>query len=253
MLVIDDGSTDRSAEMAELADRQIAPRFTGSYALSGPMTPKVIHHPTNMGKGAALKTGFTAANGADIIVVMDTDSQHDPEEIEKVIAPIINGEADVSIGLRFMKGNEIKIPLYQKAGIKILDFVTNKGSGMKITDIQSGFGAYSKEAIQKIRINDKGMSAGSEILLQIKKHGFKVKEVPISSRYDIENTSTQNPVVHGVIVLFNILIEIGHNLPLFSFIVPGNWRSHLVTHAKGLRVTEYEHEVFAGNEVCSCQ
>ena len=152
-----------------------------------------------------------------------------------------------------MKGNEIKIPLYRKACIKFLDFATNKGSDMKLTDTQSGFRAYSKEAIQKIRINDKGMSAGSEILLQIKKHGFKVKEVPISCRYDIEDTSTQNPVMHGVTVLFNILIEIGYNHPLFSFIVPGTWRSHLVTHAKGLRVTEYEHDVFAGNEVCSCQ
>ena len=237
VVVVNDGSTDATAMIATAC------------------SAKVIYHDQNMGYGAAICTCFNTAKemNVDAMVIIDADGQHDPEEIEKVLDPIIKGEADVSIGSRFMEGNEIQIPFYRKVGMKILDIATNHGSGIKLTDTQSGFRAYSKEAIQKIRINDKGMSAGSEILLQIKKHGFKVKEVPISCRYDIENTSTQNPVVHGVTVLFNILIEIGHNLPLFSFIVQGTWRSHLITHAKGLRVTEYEHDVFAKNEVCSCQ
>ena len=65
------------------------------------------------------------------------------------------------------------------------------------------------------------MAAGSEILLQIKEHGLRIKEVPISCRYDIEDTSTHNPVVHGVTVLSNILTEIEYNNPLVYFVVPG--------------------------------
>jgi len=117
----------------------------------------------------------------------------------------LESKADVSIGSRFMKGNEIKIPLYIKVGIKVLDIATNQGSGMKFNDTQSGFRAYSKNAISKIKINNGGMAAGSEILLRIKEHGLKVKEVPISCRYDIEDTSTHNPLVYfllpGVMLL----------------------------------------------------
>ena len=205
VIVVNDGSTDATAMIATACGA------------------KVVYHDENMGYGAAIRTCFETAKeiGARAMVIIDADGQHDPAEIEQVLKPILDGEADVSIGSRFMKGNEIKIPFYRKVGTKVLDIATNQGSGMNFTDTQSGFRAYSKNAISKIKINNAGMSAGSEILLQIKEHGLKVKEVPISCRYDIEDTSTHNPVVHGVTVLSNILTEIEYNNPLVYFVVPG--------------------------------
>ena len=205
VIVVNDGSTDATAMIATACGA------------------KVVYHDENMGYGAAIRTCFETAKeiGARAMVIIDADGQHDPAEIEQVLKPILDGEADVSIGSRFMKGNEIKIPFYRKVGTKVLDIATNQGSGMNFTDTQSGFRAYSKNAISKIKINNTGMSAGSEILLQIKEHGLKVKEVPISCRYDIEDTSTHNPIVHGVTVLSNILTEIEYNNPLVYFVVPG--------------------------------
>ena len=205
VVVVNDGSTDATAMIATACGA------------------KVIYHDENSGYGAAIRSCFKAAKEMDVdaMVIIDADGQHDPAEIENVFKPVLDGEADVSIGSRFMEGNELKIPFYRKVGIKVLDIATNQGSGMKFNDTQSGFRAYSKNAINKIKINNAGMSAGSEILLQIKEHGLKVKEVPISCRYDIEDTSTHNPVVHGVTVLSNILTEIEYNHPLVYFVVPG--------------------------------
>lgn len=205
VVVVNDGSTDATAMIATACGA------------------KVIYHDKNSGYGAAIRSCFKAAKEMDVdaMVIIDADGQHDPAEIEKVFKPVLDGEADVSIGSRFMNGNEIKIPFYRKVGTKVLDIATNQGSGMNFTDTQSGFRAYSKNAISKIKINNTGMSAGSEILLQIKEHGLKVKEVPISCRYDIEDTSTHNPIVHGVTVLSNILTEIEYNNPLVYFVVPG--------------------------------
>ena len=205
VVVVNDGSIDATAMIA-----------TACGAI-------VVYHDNNMGYGAAIRTCFETAKemSARAMVIIDSDGQHDPAEIEQVLKPVLDGEADVSIGSRFMEGNELKIPFYRKVGIKVLDIATNQGSGMNFTDTQSGFRAYSKNAINKIKINNSGMSAGSEILLQIKEHGLRVKEVPISCRYDIEDTSTHNPIVHGVTVLSNILTEIEYNHPLVYFVVPG--------------------------------
>ena len=205
VVVVNDGSTDATAMIATACGA------------------KVIYHEKNSGYGAAIRSCFMAAKdmGADAMVIIDADGQHDPTDIKNVFKPILDGNADVSIGSRFMKGSEINIPFYRKVGIRVLNIATNSGSGIKFTDTQSGFRAYSKDAISKIKINNGGMAAGSEILLQIKEHGLKVKEVPISCRYDIEDTSTHNPVVHGVTVLSNILTEIEYNNPLVYFVVPG--------------------------------
>ena len=205
VVVVNDGSTDATAMIATACGA------------------KVIYHEKNSGYGAAIRSCFMAAKdmGADAMVIIDADGQHDPTDIKNVFKPILDGNADVSIGSRFMKGSEINIPFYRKVGIRVLNIATNSGSGIKFTDTQSGFRAYSKDAISKIKINNGGMAAGSEILLQVKEHGLRIKEVPISCRYDIEDTSTHNPIVHGVTVLSNILTEIEYNNPLVYFVVPG--------------------------------
>lgn len=206
VVVVNDGSTDATAMIATACGA------------------KVVYHNKNMGYGAAIRTCFETAKGmqARAMVIIDSDGQHDPEEIKKVLEPVLVERADVSIGSRFLEGHkEENIPFYRTVGMKVLDIATNQGGGMKFSDTQSGFRAYSNLAVNKIKIGNAGMSAGSEILLQVKDHGLKVEEVPITCRYDIEDTSTHNPVVHGVKVLAGIITEVEYKRPLVYIGIPG--------------------------------
>lgn len=183
----------------------------------------VVYHEKNMGYGAAINTCFETARKmqARAMVIIDADGQHDPAEIAQVLKPVLDHEADVSIGSRFIEGYKSKIPFYRTVGMKVLDIFTNHGSGVKFTDTQSGFRAYSSNAINKIKINNSGMSAGSEILLRIKENDLNVKEIPITCRYDIEDTSTHNPVVHGLKVLMGVITEVEYKRPLNYIGLPG--------------------------------
>ncbi len=204
VVVVDDGSSDATAEIAEAL---------GAY---------VVRHETNGGYGAALRTCFETARklDADKMVIIDSDGQHDPAEIPKLLRPLNNG-ADLVIGSRFCNGNGKNIPAYRKVGMKVLDVATNTAGGIHVTDTQSGFRAYGKRAIESIRIGDDGMSAGSEILLQIKDNKLKVAEVEIHCSYDVERASTENPVSHGVRVLLNLLQDMELRRPLYYFTGPG--------------------------------
>ncbi|WP_096205737.1 glycosyltransferase family 2 protein [Candidatus Methanoperedens nitratireducens] len=204
VIVVDDGSTDATAEIAEA------------------LGAIVIKHPENRGYGGALKTIFESAREmkADAMVIIDSDGQHDSGEIPKLLESLNNG-ADLVIGSRFINGNGKNVPAYRKIGMKVLDSATNFAGGIHFSDTQSGFRAYGKKAIEKIRINDTDMSAGSEILMQIKDHDLKFKEVEIHCNYDVEDTSSQNPVSHGVKVLVQILRDVELRKPLYYFTVPG--------------------------------
>jgi glycosyltransferase involved in cell wall biosynthesis len=98
VIVVDDGSSDRTAEIAEQAGAE------------------VIQHPENRGKGAALRTGFESLNGEKIVVTMDTDGQHNPSDIPKLVEPILKGEADMVNGSRYINGNKKDTPLYRRLG-----------------------------------------------------------------------------------------------------------------------------------------
>jgi glycosyltransferase involved in cell wall biosynthesis len=117
VVVIDDGSEDRTSEMAKLAGAE------------------VIRHPKNMGKGVALRTGFEHAgkNGCKVVITMDSDGQHDPDDIRKLVLPILNGEADIVNGSRYMNGTDKNTPFYRRAGQIILDKATNLNSGLHIS------------------------------------------------------------------------------------------------------------------------
>lgn len=204
VIVIDDGSADRTAEIARKAGAE------------------VIIHETNTGKGGALKTGFIAAaeKGADIIVTMDSDGQHNPADIPKLIAPIIEDKADVVNGSRYLNGLGKNTPIYRRVGQTMLDRVTNVSSGVKITDSQSGFRAFTASIVDIFRFDAKGMGIESEMLADAGKAGLRIKEVEIGVRYDVGHSSL-NPVQHGFEVLIMILKDIEFNKPLYYFTVPG--------------------------------
>ena len=202
VIVVDDGSTDNTAEIAELAGAE------------------VIRHPFNKGKGAALKTGFKAAIGSEIILTLDSDGQHNPNEIPKLITPIINGSADIVNGSRYINGNKKDTPSYRRIGQTVLDKATNLGSGLDITDSQSGFRAFTGHSLPAFRFNNSDFAIESEMLMDASNAGLRIKEVEIGVRYDVDG-STKNPVSHGVGVLINIIHNLQFQRPLFYFALPG--------------------------------
>jgi len=202
VLVVDDGSTDDTVEVSEEA------------------CAAVVSHGVNKGYGAAIRSCFNYVkeNNFDVMVILDGDGQHDPSCIPEFIKALrING-ADVVIGSRFLeKKNNNAIPKWRVAGMKVLDVFTRAAGDIKITDSQSGYRAYSRRAIEKIKITNHDMSAGSEILTQSKNYNLKLVEIPITVRYDIENTSSKNPVSHGFGVLMNLIRDFEYKRPLQVF------------------------------------
>lgn len=201
VIVVDDGSSDRTAHVAEMAGA------------------RVIRHHKNMGKGAALKTGFEAAD-ADIVVTLDADGQHNPAEIPKLVEPILRGEADVVNGSRYLHGRDENTPRYRRVGQRILDRATNIATGLEITDTQSGFRAFSAESIPHFKFRDPGFVVESEMLSDAAEAGLRIVEVEVGVRYDVDG-STRNPISHGVSVLLRIIGDIELKRPLYYFTLPG--------------------------------
>ena len=168
VVVIDDGSSDDTAELAKKAGA------------------KVFKHDQNRGYGEAIKTSFNVArtHKADVLVTIDGDGQHDPEEIPRLLEPILNGQADLVIGNRFLLSayNET-MPIYRGFGIRTINSVWNFGSKVKVSDTQSGFRAYNKKIFQQMSLSEKGMGVSIEVLEKSRRNGAIIKEVPISCLY----------------------------------------------------------------------
>lgn len=185
IIVINDGSADRTAEVALEAGAQL------------------INHPTNLGKGEALKSGFKAVSDDSIIVTIDGDGQHNPDEIPDIVKPILEDGADLVNGSRYLYGHEENTPAYRRVGQKVLDIATNISAGIKVTDSQSGFRAFSMRTRDCFRFKDTGFGIESEMLVDVAEAGLKIVEVPITVRYDVDG-STKDPITHGFGVLFKI-------------------------------------------------
>jgi len=202
VVVVDDGSTDATAETASSAGAV------------------VVRHNRNQGVGAATRTAFRKARemGADVMVRLDGDGQHNADEIPAVIAPILRGEADVVVGSRFMAGKE-RPPLFRRIGQRVLTTTTNVGSGTQIKDSQSGFRAFSAKALEKMKLTENGFSVESEMQFAIARNGLRVVEVPIAVIYT--DKAKRNPVGHGVSVLSRVLVLLSLRQPLVLFGIPG--------------------------------
>lgn len=185
IIVVDDGSSDKTSEVAIEAGA------------------RVIKHSVNLGKGEALKSGFKAVGDDSIIITIDGDGQHNPSEIPDLVRPIIEDGADLVNGSRYMNGPEENTPAYRRVGQKVLDIATNISAGTKVTDSQSGFRAFSPKSKNVFRFKDTGFGIESEMLVDAAEAGLKIVEVPITVRYDLDG-STKDPITHGVGVLFNI-------------------------------------------------
>jgi len=187
VIVIDDGSHDSTAEAARAAG-----------AL-------VISHGTNRGYGKAIKSCFEAAkaNAADVLVILDGDGQHNPDEIPKLLTPILRGEADVIIGSRFL-AKKRSMPRYRKFGIDVITFLWNFSSKVEVSDAQSGFRAYSKKIFETFSFSERGMSISIEILEKARRSRAIIKEVPISCLY-APSTLNLKAIRHGLSVALSVV------------------------------------------------
>ena len=198
----------------------------GSSDLTGIIAEKmgaiVINHPKNLGYGAGIRSIFLKAKelDPDILVTFDADGQHRVEDIQTVIEPIIKNEADIVIGSRFLNEDNTNVPKYRRAGIKTITSITNTSTDMKLTDSQSGFRAYNNKVLKDIVPSEYGMGVSTEILIKANKRGYRIKEVPIKILYD-GDTSTHNPVSHGVSVILSTMKFVSIEHPLKFYGIPG--------------------------------
>ena len=202
VIVVDDGSKDATGEIAEAA---------GAI---------VLRHERNRGKGAALNTGFREARdlSPEAIVTLDGDWQHLAEEMPLVLAPVRERQADIVVGSRYLR-KKPRLPLHRIFGHRAFTLLTNLVSGVRVTDSQSGFRAFSPRAAAAIEFSSAGFAVESEMQFLARVHGLKVVEVPISTRYQDE--AKRSVVAHGLAVLNGILRLAGQHRPLLFFGVPG--------------------------------
>ena len=202
IIVCDDGSTDNTSI--------IAIKFGA----------EVITHKKNLGYGSAIKSIFQVASeiNSDILVTFDADGQHRIEDINKVIQPIKDEEADIVIGSRFLNNNN-DVPGYRKIGIKLITQVTNASIKKHFTDSQSGFRAYKKQVLDNIVLTEQGMGISTEILIKATEKKFRITEIPIKILYE-GDTSTHNPVSHGTSVLISTIKFTSIQHPLKFYGIP---------------------------------
>jgi len=173
IVVVDDGSSDA----------------TGSVAAAHNVW--CLRHLFNCGQGAALQTGidFAVRRGATVVVTFDADGQHRTEDIATLIGPIESGQADVVLGSRFL-GTAVGLPWGRWCVLKIGILFTRLFSRVPVTDTHNGLRAFSREAAERIRITLSGMAHASEIIEQIREHGLRWCEVPVTIDY-CEETLTK--------------------------------------------------------------
>lgn len=208
VVVCDDGSSDLTGEIAER------------------LGADVVRHERNLGYGAAVQSLFKRAGelGADVLVTLDGDGQHNPSEIPSVLKPIVEGVADIVIGSRFVdEGSVSTMPLYRRVGIEFVSKLLGAVSKNGVKDSQSGFRAYNRRSMKSLSIIEKGMGASVEILMNATGQGLRIREVPATCNYDERESenSTHNPIRHGASVVMSIVKLVVEDKPLMLLGLPG--------------------------------
>jgi glycosyltransferase involved in cell wall biosynthesis len=166
VVVVDDGSVDRTATVAAAA---------GAH---------VLRLPFNLGIGGAMQTGFryAAERGYDVAVQVDGDGQHDPRELEKILAPVLAGEVDLVVGTRFEGGDGFRSTRARRLGIRIFAWVVSRIVGQRVTDATSGFRAVSRRAIELFAADYPHDYPEVEATVMVAKARLSLREVPVAMR-----------------------------------------------------------------------
>ncbi|WP_187146548.1 glycosyltransferase family 2 protein [Nitrosopumilus maritimus] len=228
VLVINDGSSDKTEEIAKKAGAEI------------------ITHKQNKGYGGSIKTGLSEAlrRRAKVTITFDADLQHDSNDLPKIIQPILTNKADIVIGSRFLEDNDNVKP-YRKFGIKLITRLVNSFSKNNIRDAESGLRAYNYESLKKIvpSLETQGMGMSAEILLKAAVNQLKIIEIPRKEMYpDNVQTSSQNPLKHGLTVVLTIIKLIIETKPLPAFGIP-SLVFFFITGISSYFVVEFYNEI----------
>lgn len=187
IIVVDDHSRDRSVEVAREHNSRL-------YSLK-----------QHMGKGYVLRAGFAKAKG-DIVITIDSDGSHCPEELREILAPILQDKADLVIGSRYMNHKKVAARKLNAFGVRIFNYLIELFTGVAITDSQSGYRAMKQTVLEKQKLYAREYEIESEMLVKTAKAGFRVAEVPISFEQRTYGHSGVDPIWDGSKILFSIML-----------------------------------------------
>jgi glycosyltransferase involved in cell wall biosynthesis len=166
LILVDDGSTDGcKAVLEKLKDEH--------------SDWEVVFHPRNRGKGAALRSGFSKATG-DIIIVQDADLEYDPRDYRVLLAPILDGHADVVYGSRFLGGPHRVVYYWHYVGNRFITTLSNMVTNLNLSDIEVCYKVFRKEVLADIKLQEDGFGFEAEITAKVARGKWRVYEVPIS-------------------------------------------------------------------------
>jgi polyprenyl-phospho-N-acetylgalactosaminyl synthase len=190
VIVVDDGSQDGTAAVREL--------------------PVVyIRHVVNLGQGAALETGMNYAlrAGAGIAVHFDADGQHDCRQIGRLLAPILDGSADVVFGSRFLrKTDAARVPFKKRVLLRAGILISWLLTGVRLSDTHNGLRALSRRALEKVRLQENGFAHATEILQRVREAGLRLVEVPITVSYTDYSINKGQRISNSINVLFDLML-----------------------------------------------
>jgi glycosyltransferase involved in cell wall biosynthesis len=187
IIVVDDCSYDKSLEVAKKRSAKI-------YTLK-----------QHLGKGYALRAGFAKAKG-DIIVTIDSDGSHKPEELLEVLAPVLEDKADLVIGSRYLNHKSVAARKLNAFGVKLFNYFIQLLTGVAITDSQSGYRAMKRQVLKNQNLKSGEYEIESEMLVKTAKKNFRITEVPISFEQRTYGRSGVDPIVDGFKILFTIIL-----------------------------------------------
>ncbi len=187
LIVVDDCSTDKSLE------------------ISKSLGDKIISLEKHVGKGYTLRVGLAKAKG-EIIATIDSDGSHRPEELPRLLAPILQNKADLVIGSRYLSQNPVAAKKLNVTGVRLFNSLIKILTKAEVSDSQSGYRVMKASVLRNMHLNSKGYEIESEMLVKTAQHGFRVREVPISFEQRTYGTSRLDPVVDGFKILFSIIL-----------------------------------------------
>jgi len=187
IIVVDDCSYDKSLEVTKKRSAKI-------YTLK-----------QHLGKGYALRAGFSKAKG-DIVVTIDSDGSHKPEELLEVLAPVLEDKADLVIGSRYLNHKSVAARKLNAFGVKLFNYFIQLLTGVAVTDSQSGYRAMKREVLKNQNLKSGEYEIESEMLVKTAKKNFRITEVPISFEQRTYGRSGVDPIVDGFKILLSIIL-----------------------------------------------
>jgi glycosyltransferase involved in cell wall biosynthesis len=187
IIVVDDCSYDKSLEVAKKRSAKI-------YTLK-----------QHLGKGYALRAGFAKAKG-DIIVTIDSDGSHKPEELLEVLAPVLEDKADLVIGSRYLNHKSVAARKLNAFGVKLFNYFIQLLTSVAVTDSQSGYRAMKRQVLKNQNLKSGEYEIESEMLVKTAKKNFRITEVPISFEQRTYGRSGVDPLIDGFKILLSIIL-----------------------------------------------